>query len=295
MADGRIGRQAGDFFPISKGKYGIFYTNRSLRNKGIIHHKGFTGYISKLPQSREIYGGMLQWRVFGREERIDIKGRYFSLIGQKYYIKRYTNICWCIHIWARLNIKTVFPVYRDSHVKDKTVSRDRLIFNMRIPTLVRQHLYTEAPRPTQPPTPPPCCPLWRHCFMRSAHICLHNNWGMLMALLNRPSFDILLLATEIRNVVTFYSCHSEFKTMRPEQNGRPFADDNFNTFSQWTSSNLNKIWFKCVPVGPIDNKSALVQVMDWAPNLRPAIIIWRHYAIIRWENSRCACIQWCPM
>ena len=44
-----------------------------------------------------------------------------------------------------VNIKTVFLMYGDSHVKDKTVSRwDRLIFNMRIPILLRRHLYIEA-------------------------------------------------------------------------------------------------------------------------------------------------------
>ena len=36
-----------------------------------------------------------------------------------------------------LNIKTVFPRSGDSHVKDKTV------FNMGIPILVRRHLYIE--------------------------------------------------------------------------------------------------------------------------------------------------------
>ena len=45
--------------------------------------------------------------------------------------------------WARLNIKTFFPRYGDSHVKDKTVMR-RLIFNMGIPILVRRHLYIET-------------------------------------------------------------------------------------------------------------------------------------------------------
>ena len=43
-----------------------------------------------------------------------------------------------IPIWARLNIKTVFPRYGDSHVKD------RLIFNMGIPILVRRHLSIET-------------------------------------------------------------------------------------------------------------------------------------------------------
>ena len=41
-----------------------------------------------------------------------------------------------------LNIKTVFPRYGDSHVKDK--SQDRLIFNMGIPILVRRHFYIET-------------------------------------------------------------------------------------------------------------------------------------------------------
>ena len=46
---------------------------------------------------------------------------------------------------TRLNIKTVFPRYGDSRVKDKTVTR-RLIFNMAIPILIRRQtsLYTET-------------------------------------------------------------------------------------------------------------------------------------------------------
>ena len=35
-------------------------------------------------------------------------------------------------------------MYGDSLVKDKTVSRDHLIFNMGVPILVRQHLYIET-------------------------------------------------------------------------------------------------------------------------------------------------------
>ena len=37
-----------------------------------------------------------------------------------------------------LNLETVFPRYGDSRVKDKTV------FNMGIPILVRRHLYIET-------------------------------------------------------------------------------------------------------------------------------------------------------
>ena len=43
----------------------------------------------------------------------------------------------------RLNIKTVFPRYGDSHLK-KRRSRDRLIFNMGILILIRWHFYIET-------------------------------------------------------------------------------------------------------------------------------------------------------
>ena len=43
-----------------------------------------------------------------------------------------------------LNIKTVFPMYGDSHVKDMTVGEAVLSFNMGIPILVRRHIYIEA-------------------------------------------------------------------------------------------------------------------------------------------------------
>ena len=51
-----------------------------------------------------------------------------------------------LHVWrtgARLNIKTVFPRYLDSHVKDE-MSWDRLIINIGIPILIGRHLYIET-------------------------------------------------------------------------------------------------------------------------------------------------------
>ena len=51
----------------------------------------------------------------------------------------------------RLNIKTVFPGYGDSHVKDKTVG-DRLIFNMGDPyTGKTTSLYWDGPKKAQTP------------------------------------------------------------------------------------------------------------------------------------------------
>ena len=59
---------------------------------------------------------------------------------------------WCVY-WvlipcrARLNIKTIFPGIGIPMLKIRW-SRDHLIFNMRIPILVRWHLYTEtSPEP----------------------------------------------------------------------------------------------------------------------------------------------------
>ena len=43
-----------------------------------------------------------------------------------------------------LNIKTVFPMYGDSHVKDKTVGETVLSLTWEIPILVRRHLYIET-------------------------------------------------------------------------------------------------------------------------------------------------------
>ena len=49
----------------------------------------------------------------------------------------------CNDTGPSLNIKTIFPGYRDYNVKDK-MSQDCLIFNMGIPILVRQHLYIKT-------------------------------------------------------------------------------------------------------------------------------------------------------
>ena len=53
-------------------------------------------------------------------------------------------------------------------------------------------------------------------------------------------------------------------SLRPRQNGRHFADDIFNRISLnenvWTPI---KISLKLVPMGPIDNIPALVQIVAW--------------------------------
>ena len=50
----------------------------------------------------------------------------------------------CCETGPRLNLKTVFPRYGYSHVKDKTVARP-FVFKMGIIILTRRHFYIEAP------------------------------------------------------------------------------------------------------------------------------------------------------
>ena len=58
--------------------------------------------------------------------------------------------------------------------------------------------------------------------------------------------------------------YKPLNTMRPRQNGRPFADDTFKRI--FLNENIRisiKISLKFVPKGRINNIPALVQVMAW--------------------------------
>ena len=56
----------------------------------------------------------------------------------------------------------------------------------------------------------------------------------------------------------------QFNTLRLRQKGRHFADDIFKCiFLNETFRILNEISLKYVPYGPINNMSALVQIMAW--------------------------------
>ena len=53
-------------------------------------------------------------------------------------------------------------------------------------------------------------------------------------------------------------------TLRPRENGRRFADDTFKCiFLNGNIRNSSKICLKFVPLGPINNIPALVQLMAW--------------------------------
>ena len=72
-------------------------------------------------------------------------------------------------------------------------------------------------------------------------------------------YDVILQRHRLRGVIG-YAC---FNTMRPRQNGCHFPDDLFKCIflneNVWI---LIKISLKFVPKCPIDNISALVQIMD---------------------------------
>ena len=55
-------------------------------------------------------------------------------------------------------------------------------------------------------------------------------------------------------------------TLKPEQKGCLFADDILKCILLKQNFILIQISLKFVPGGPIDNKSALVQVMVWRPH-----------------------------
>ena len=53
-------------------------------------------------------------------------------------------------------------------------------------------------------------------------------------------------------------------TLSPKQNGRRFSDDTFKRISLNENVSISiKISLKFVPEGPINNNSALVQIMAW--------------------------------
>ena len=64
--------------------------------------------------------------------------------------------------------------------------------------------------------------------------------------------------------IWYHVAQQWLNTLRSEQNGRHWADDIFNCiFLNENVGVMIQIWLKFVPGCPIDNKSALVQVMAW--------------------------------
>ena len=76
----------------------------------------------------------------------------------------------------------------------------------------------------------------------------------------------------------------DFNTLRPRQNGRRFADHTFKRIFLNENARISiKISLKYLSQGPINNNTALAQIMAWRrsgekPLSEPMIVYWRIYA-----------------
>ena len=82
-----------------------------------------------------------------------------------------------------------------------------------------------------------------------------------------------LIYKKVSRVLTWKRTYRPFNTLRSRQNGRQFPGDIFNCIffneNVWISITIS---LKFVPKVPIDNKTALVQIMAW----RRQTIIWNN-------------------
>ena len=94
---------------------------------------------------------------------------------------------------------------------------------------------------------------------------------------------------------THYHAQSPVYTLRPRQNGRRFADDTFKCILLNEKIRISiKISLKFVPMGPINNIPALVQIMAWRrpgdkPLFEPMMVsLLTHICVIRprWVNNQ---------
>ena len=94
---------------------------------------------------------------------------------------------------------------------------------------------------------------------------------------------------------TFLLTANILNTLKPRQNGRRFADDTFKRFFLNENARISiKISLKFVPMGPIDNNPALVQIMAWCrsgdkPLSEPMMIsLPTHISVTRpqWVNCK---------
>ena len=124
-----------------------------------------------------------------------------------------------------------------------------------------------------------------------AAVIICSVWTPFVAQAHFTSFNIS--AMQYIHIVAFVL--NEFNTLRPRQNGRHVADIFkciFLNENVWTSIQIS---LKFVPKGPIDNISALVQIMAWRrPGNKPLsepmlIILLMHICITRPQSESYQC------
>ena len=87
-----------------------------------------------------------------------------------------------------------------------------------------------------------------------------SDWILMFLITRCPDFQMAFTYF----VMCLLQWQSVLKTLRPWQNGRHFPDDSFKgIFLNENVWILMKISLKFVPKGPINNISALVQIMVW--------------------------------
>ena len=151
-----------------------------------------------------------------------------------------------------------------------------------------------------------------HCIYEARIVSSHNQWinDRMNEIINQPinAFEINFIVVISRflwmstNCVLRVSIHPHWwKTtyrvyakgeLRPRQNGRHFPDDIF----KWIFLNQN-IWIsinislKFVPMGPINNIPALVQIMAWrCPGDKPLsepmmVSLPTHICVAQWVKA----------
>ena len=124
---------------------------------------------------------------------------------------------------------------------------------------------------------------------RSYPICSVISWTAVWVPFQYPIRPLIVRSREVSQLGDWW-----FNTLWPRQNGRRFADDTFKrSFVNENVRNFIKISLKFVPKGPINNITALIQIMAWCragdkPLSEPMMVkLPTHICVTRpqWVNS----------
>ena len=123
--------------------------------------------------------------------------------------------------------------------------------------------------------------VWKMAAILSRPQCIKENAFRMGHIAQQPWLGLL-------------SLYSVFNTLKPRQNGHHFADDTFNRIFLNENVRISiKISLKFVPMGPINNIPALVQIMAWRrpgdkPLSEPVMVnLLTHICVTRPQWSPC--------
>ena len=134
--------------------------------------------------------------------------------------------------------------------------------------------------------------LWQ---VQKSHLALNLELPHMRIVIDSHSFHNYHNYLCVSFTAPLFQIRGEDNTLRPRQNGRHFTDNIFKCIflneNVWISINIS---LKFVPKGPINNISALVQIMAWRrpgdkPLSEPMVVrLMTHICVIRpqWVNSK---------